>query len=516
MKNSQKTMAFSAKLLFFLFVFFGCTHTVMRQSIPPTEARKVDKASEFLKAHLRDGRVMVFTKWTIHPDKSMIAGECGLLDFNRELIRSGQDSIHFDDISLIETNKIESSGGAMTFMTVLSVGVTLSCMANPKACFGSCPTFYVSDENGDHLVAEGFSSSILPSLEETDIDALHMMKPAGSTVKIQMTNEAFETHVVRYVNLLAIPRTEGEQVFVSPAKEFFGVRNVRSVRSAVAPEGECTNLLRSFDAKERFSPADEHNLAQRETLTVHFDNVPDGDVGLIVGFRETLLSTYLFYQTLAYAGNHAVQWLAQCERDPFLTARFAAGYYEVLGGIKVLVETDDGNWVNAGEIHESGPIARNMVILPLPPLARVRSIRLVMAKGRWRLDFIALGEIVGKDIPVRVPVSSVTRNGVEDRQALEILRDETRQMATFPGEALSLTYELPQNGTAYELFLESRGYYLEWIREEWKKEENLEKAMKAFLAPEEFVIEEAPRFKAQEATMEETFWRSRYVRQQEN
>ena len=47
----------------------------------------------------------------------------------------------------------------MTLVTGASLGMNIYCAANPKACFGSCPTF--CSKNGDtwRLEAEGFSSS---------------------------------------------------------------------------------------------------------------------------------------------------------------------------------------------------------------------------------------------------------------------------------------------------------------------------------------------------------------------
>ena len=55
-------------------------------------------------------------------------------------------------------------------------------------------------------------------------------------------------------------------------------------------------LLRAVDGQERFSEADSEYLATRETLDLEFENVPVGSDGLVIAARESLMSTFLFYQ----------------------------------------------------------------------------------------------------------------------------------------------------------------------------------------------------------------------------
>jgi len=38
-------------------------------------------------------------------------------------------------------------------------------------------------------------------------------------------------------------------------------------------------------------------------LDLEFDSIPGKRLGLVLGFRQTLLTTYLFYQGLTYMGN---------------------------------------------------------------------------------------------------------------------------------------------------------------------------------------------------------------------
>jgi hypothetical protein len=63
-----------------------------------------------------------------------------------------------------------------------------------------------------------------------------------------------------------------------------------------------------------------------------------------------------------------------------------------------------------------------------------------------------------------------------------------------------------------ELFLESTGYYYEWMRQEWLPEENAAKAAQFLYAPATALRILAPLFKAREAGMDSVFWRSRVGR----
>ncbi len=74
---------------------------------------------------------------------------------------------------------------AMGFVGVPSTFLSVFCLANPKACFGSCPTFYAWNGKDMKLMAEGFSSSILRSYEKSDIDMLYWSKTRGKDQSVK-------------------------------------------------------------------------------------------------------------------------------------------------------------------------------------------------------------------------------------------------------------------------------------------------------------------------------------------
>jgi hypothetical protein len=390
--------------------------------------------------------------------------------------------------------------------------LTIYCAANPKACFGSCPTFYVSDSAREQLQAEGFSASITRALEARDIDALYRARPTSRDFKVRMTNEALETHVVRYVDVLAAPRPPSGRVFATSDGVFWQTSKLVELSHTMAPEGDCLETLRAFDGRERFSATDSTDLAAREIIELEFATIPAGNYGLVIASRQSLLSTYLFYQALAYMGRSAGSWLAALERQDANTRERSRGVNRVLGGIEVLVQDENGAWITAGQTSETGPLATDTRLVPLPYLpAGDTKIRLRLTRGHWRLDYVALAQLGEQVAPMRLRPVKVYRGDIVDENAKKLLLDSASALTTFPGDEYTLVYRLPEDFGRYELFLESRGYYLEWMRDQWLKEENPARAARMFLDPQGALRAMAPEFKKLEAEMEKTFWSSRYA-----
>ena len=79
-----------------------------------------------------------------------------------------------------------------------------------------------------------------------------------------------------------------------------------------------------------------------------------------------------------------------------------------------------------------------------------------------------------------------------------------------PGDAYRISFDLPGPGPELELFLDTEGYYYEWMRTEWLPEENPVMAALALGAPGQALRALAGPFKAREATLEAAFWASRF------
>jgi hypothetical protein len=510
-----------------LFVFSaGCAPLRINRQIYDPVWVSANFGNKTLKIHMTDGSLYILDSLINSSNRDTVTGYGAYFDQYRDIVSNNKKAngptiqsafrIPFSKVALFETNDITGLNKNVLAMTLVGVPQTILsiyCMINPKSCFGSCPTFYAWDGNDTVLMAEGFSSSILRSFEKEDIDMLYNARVTGNSINLKLTNEALETHIIRYADLLMFPRKDNERVFSLEDGGFTQVSEIRSPSACVALEGSCLEAIQSMDQKERFSETDTKNLAAREHIELNFNEVPDGELGLIIGNRQTFLTTFLFYQSLAYMGHRAGNFAASIESGNKSLQRKVDKVWDVLGGIEVFVLDSKEKWIKAGELNEMGPIASDIHLMKLPFTGQKNlKIKLVLTKGLWRLDYLALAKIGPMVEPVRIKPSVMCDNPASDDMSTIFLSDANEPLITLPGDSYHLSYSLPYEPGEYELFLCSKGYYIEWMREPWLAEQNLRKASLLFGFPGMFMKLAAKEFKVIEPTMEENFWKSRYAK----
>ena len=473
----------------------------------------------FLKAHLKNGDIWILKdSWKIDTTLNIVSGNGTKYDFNRNKVFEDSISIPIESVAIFETNVkiLKPEAGriaALGILTGVDVIVGIICITNPKACYGSCPTFYMNENDNFHYAdAEGFTNAISPSMEYYDIDALNNEPIKGNVFSITMKNEALETHCVNEVKLFAYPRKAGERVYQSPKNDFYLCKNHYPVSKATANEGDITLLVNQQDAQERFSYTDESDLNSKEEIYLNFDNVKNSqDLGLILNFRQTLLTTYLFYNAMGYMGNHVGDVFAMLENDSEIRNNFDT-LAKVLGGIDIyLLDEKNGQWMLQSKFNEAGPIAINKQFIPLQSIAANSKVKLkiVLNKGLWRLDYAALTNVIEQVKPIEISPGSIYDKGKLDNAALSSINNPEKYLISMPGAEYKFQFNLPDSNTDYELFLYSKGYYLEWMREHWVKDENLLKLRQMLLNPKKYLKEEAKNYKVYETKMEQAFWNSR-------
>ncbi|MFB6372305.1 MAG: hypothetical protein ABEN55_04180, partial [Bradymonadaceae bacterium] len=286
-------------------------------------------------------------------------------------------------------------------------------------------------------------------------------------------------------------------------------------RACDARTGDCMEAIGRADGNRYSSKANAENLATRETVEISY-RVPDETrAGLALTFRQSFITTFLFYQFLSDLGNEAVDFFAKLERSEGSAAESFQGVTELMGGIEVQIR-QKGEWTTVGELREAGPLADDTRVVVLPDEVRGEvDLRLKMAQGNWRLDSARLVELGPSTELTRLELQSVRYDGehpdaAPDAPAAEI-RSESGKLVTGPGDAYEFTFGLPDDPGHYEYFLKSRGYYLEWMRQSWLEEKNPARALEMILWPSRALRTLAPAFKEREPEIEQMFWESRYV-----
>lgn len=484
------------------------------------------KSKPFLKAHLKNGDVCIFQNlWHIDTTRKLITGNGISYDLNRKQNNQGVLNIPIDSVAIFETNRIPDKPeyervALLSLLAGVDALIGIICLSNPKACFGSCPTFYLNDKDNFHYAdAEGFTNAISPSMEYADIDALNNPKIVNPSFSLTMKNEALETHCINEIKLLAFPRRSGQQIYHSPEDSFYLCENTYPIHHAQDKEGNISSFLEKADRVERFSLADENDLNSKEEIYIDFNCIENVNrLGLILNFRQTLLSTYLFYSSIGFMGDQVGDIYTMMETKKQLRDKFD-GTIKLLGGIEVFAWNERmTNWEFQGSFNETGPIAINRQMIPLKSMvsngienlsAIPVKLKLILNKGLWRIDYVALTNIINTIIPQRLSPIRIMNKGIKDDEALASILDSSRYLISMPGSAYRFDFIMPQKNQDYALFLYSKGYYLEWMRTHWIKDKNLDKLKQMVLKPATFLKEETKTYKKYETMMEQEFWNSK-------
>ena len=103
----------------------------------------------------------------------------------------------------------------------------------------------------------------------------------------------------------------------------------------------------------------------------------------------------------------------------------------------------------------------------------------------------------------------ILNKGKNDKTALTLINNPDKYLISMPGSEYTFNFVLPNKNTDYELFLYSKGYYLEWMREHWLKDKNMLKLAQMVYSPKKYLKGEAKQYKLYENKMEQEFWNSK-------
>ena len=475
----------------------------------------VQGAGEAARVHMRDGSVYNLTSW--RRDGERIRGRGARYDAERRLVREGAFSIDMENIAVVEMGETQVRGtdvsvAAMSVVTAGSLGVSAYCAMNSKACFGSCPTFYVARDGAWTVQAEGFSTSVARSLEASDLDDMPDAVPQDGALVVAMRNEAIETHVTRNVALRVVDAPEGSVAFRRFDTERFDA--VGALQEPVSvDEGVSLAALAARDGDEYAPVSDGVDLAHRTSITLRYPAAGRSRVALALTARNSLMNTYVFYHLLALHGRSGPEFSAALERSDPATLGALGGFDRALGGVDVEVHDPDGAWRHVATLPYIGPIARATRAASFEvrdPSAPVE-VRLRFARAHWRFDAALLGAVVASDLPsVTVWPERVSGNGRDTDDAAARFRGEGARVVTLPGDELMLRFPLPEARGRASYFLAARGYYYEWTREEWLREEDLPLARAYLEDPSRALRELAPAWQRQEPDMARHFEASRF------
>ena len=471
----------------------GCVHKIW-----VTEARDVPLAglaaphviTSPFRAHLADGSTIVYGKGaTINGGQ--IAGigmSYPLLDDVHATVR---DRVPLDSVVGVETFEGKLLTAQSVTLSIAASAVTgIAAVGLLKALFGSCPTVYSDTGSGAVLQAEGFSYAIAPLLENRDVDPLNVRVDADDRIRLELRNEALETHYINHIELLAvrhakvdvvIPDQGGKLLMVGPAAALVAAhdRAGRDIRAELASAD--SQLFVSAPATVNAAHAGDLD----DWIDLEADNLPAGDsVAVVLRLRNSLLNTVLLYDGIL-GGRDAADWMTGGLQNLGTAFDVARWYTRTMG----MHATTDGAPMPTptaqehARLSDVGPIAFRDVAIVLPRAQRnakrVR-VRLRFVADDWRIDRAVIAGQLTRPTPATVHLTKIVvpnpaRGGppVADTAALAALADaDDRYLQTQPGQRMTLEFAARRttSDSTTSYLIAWQGWYREWIRGSWLAE----------------------------------------------
>lgn len=459
-----------------LLVASACIHVFQRVTSRPLDAHTPVTVTTPVKAHLVDGSTVVF-----HAGVTVV-GDTVRGSGNRYGLNLGYSgavtSISLDSIVGMEVFEQSSDGATSFAVSVLSTGVVaVGAALAAVAIFGSCPTFYADSAGTALLQAEGFSYSIAPIFESRDVDRLRISQAADGSLRLEVRNEALETHYLNHLELLEVGHAASEIALVDELNRLVVVADQQALTRAADRRGrDVSSALRAHDGELYRTDA---RIMERGAIGDLDDWIelaapaPPGvdSVAIVLRLRNSLLNTILLYDVmLGDPGARSLDWVGR-DLKQVGPALAVAQWYQERMGMHIAVG-DGSRYRNVAHLRDTGPIAWKDVAIVVPVLTRdtVR-VRLSFPMDNWRIDRVSVAGHYRRVAHAVVPLADVRGPAAaHDSAALASLRDaDSRYLRTSPGQAFTAVFRPRTTGLtgSHTFFLASQGYYMEWVRRSW-------------------------------------------------
>lgn len=454
----------------------ACIHVYQSIRTRPLDPHTPVSVTTPVKAHLVDGSTVVFLSG-VTVDSAHVRGDGNR--YNLTLRDSAAvTSIPLDSIVGMEAFEQSVNGASSLAVSLVTTGgLVLGGALLAIAIFGSCPTVYVDSAGTALLQAEGFSYSIAPIFESRDVDRLRIQQAADGSVRLEVRNEALETHYLNHLELLEVTHGSAETALVDELNRLVVVADQQPLTSAIDRRGH--------DVSRRLAVED-GDVYRTDARTVDQARLPDLDdwielsapappgadsVAIVLRLRNSLLNTTLLYDVmLGDPGARSLDWVGK-DLKQVGPALAVAQWYQQRMGMYVAVAAQTGAYRVVAHLRDTGPIAWKdvAIVVPVVTPGRVR-VRLSFPMDNWRIDRVAVAGRFRRVSPLVIALAEVREGNAPNATALASMRDaDARYLQTSPGQRFTAVFRprAAEATGARTYFLAAQGYYTEWVRASW-------------------------------------------------
>lgn len=458
----------------------------------PTDAAGLSAARirSPLRAHLVDGRTVLFRDGAVVSNGRIVGnGRAYALLDDRQHTPVG--SVLIDSVVGIEAFERSTLTAPSILVSTAATALSLAAAAGlAVAIFGSCPTVYADTGAGLALQAEGFSYAIAPLLEHRDLDRLRIRPGTDGIIRLELRNEALETHFLNHVELLAVEHPAGASVLPDQRGKLLLLRDATTPRAARDRAGrDVLGVLATEDGRyyetapavlERAGVGDLHDWIELEA-----DDLPAGDsVVVALRLRNSLLNTVLLYDGIL-GGTDAADWMTTGMSGIANALEVSRWYVSTMGLHASVTGASSAPRAMASgtsdvRLGDVGPIAFRDVALVLPRHerdARHVRIRLRFVADNWRIDRVRIGGTVARPASEVVPLARVVvptpaaggPPALDTGAARAMSAPDELYLETRPGQRMTLEFAPPARRDSLQTtyLIAWQGWYREWIRGSW-------------------------------------------------
>jgi hypothetical protein len=470
------------------------------------------------KIHLKDGSVIIVEGgFLVNGKKLTFTGQ--RFDITRSK-SSFQKSIEIDSIANIEYYQEKWNGGA--FLASLPPNVAFYGMGTTillVAMFGSCPTIYTFDGNDYTLEAEAFSYSIAKMFETNDLDKLNKGRLINGEYILKVTNEALETHYINKMNLIVADYPQGFEALPTENQEIMlKGTDIQPMKVINRSGQDLSNLLLN---KDLMYYQTDTSITKQLTQKVTNDwidvevNVPEGVDKIYLGMniRNTLLNTILLYDVMfGSQGFKAVDWLDKSSYNIFYSWQFYRWYQKYFG---IHIKKFNGKeFKEVQRISDTGPISWHELGAIIPVEAgKTEHLRFEFIADNMQIDWLGLSFVGNEKCNGKVINCSELLDTYRNNKNSSINlfnNDDKDYFVTYPSDGFIMKYKVGEvpDGMKRSFFITSRGFYIEWLRQDWLTKSTVPKGFE-FDLNEESIKVAARIWLSKKASFEREFYESR-------
>lgn len=430
-----------------------------------------------LKVHLLDGSVIVFANGATI-DSGQVRGTGERYDATRSTLQRQSVAVPLDSVLGLETYERQINPGRTLLYSGAATAVGAAATAAlAVAIFGSCPTIYADSAGTQALQAEAFSNAIVPLLAHRDVDRLTAVADARGVVRLEVRDEALETHHLDQLELVELRHRADETALPASGNAIVAVADV--VAPASARDGAGRDVRATVAATDGAAFATDERLLARaidggpeqDHIDLAIPRAGLGDsVAIVLRARASLLSTAVLYEhMLGRPGASALDWMGG-DLARITTLAHLANWYADNFALRVAVR-DGESWKPAARMVDFGPAAWRDVAVVVPAVGddSVR-VRLSFLADELRFDRIAFARRVRGLEQSTVRIARVTDAAGRPRDAAAdaLRRADSRELETHPGDRYFAEFDVGAAAAGTRTFMvASHGYYTEWIRGRW-------------------------------------------------